>query len=145
MNFSDFITDQGKKINKSYYITLIQVCRIDGKIGPAEMEMLHREGRKFGLTDPEIDKLIASESHHEYHTPYSLDEKFEQLYNVAAMILADKVVTEGEKKALRRIATESGFNDAAIESLRVILLEGITNNESEEILLERFKRVLFKK
>jgi uncharacterized tellurite resistance protein B-like protein len=145
MNFSDFITDQGKKINKSYYITLIQVCRIDGKIDPAEMEMLHREGRKFGLTDPEIDKLIASESHHEYHSPYSLDEKFEQLYNVAIMILADKVVTEEEKKAFTRIATEGGFSDAAIESLRDILLEGIKNNESEEVLLSRFKRELFQK
>ena len=118
MSFSDFITDQGKKINKSYYITLIQVCRIDGKIDPAEMDMLHREGRKFGLTDPEIDKLIYIGKHHEYHTPYSLDEKFEQLYNVAAMILADNVVTEGEKKAIKKIATEGGFSDAAIESLR---------------------------
>jgi uncharacterized tellurite resistance protein B-like protein len=145
MSFSDFITDQGKKINKAYYITLIQVCRIDGKINPAEMEMLRREGRKFGLTDPEIDKLIESESSSEYHTPYSLDEKFEQLYNVAVMILADKIVTDEEKKALRRIATEAGFNDAAIESLRIILLEGITNNESEEVLLGKFKKELFKK
>ena len=145
MSFSDFITDQGKKINKSYYITLIQVCRIDGKIDPAEMEMLHSEGRKFGLTDPEIDNLISSESHHEYHTPYSLDEKFEQLYNVAAMILADNIVTEGEKKAIRRIATEGGFSDSVIESLRDILLEGIANKEDEEILLEKFKKVLFKK
>ena len=145
MSFSDFITDQGKKINKSYYITLIQVCRIDGKIDPAEMEMLHREGRKFGLTDPEIDNLISSESHNESHTPYSLDEKFEQLYNVAAMILADNIVTEGEKKAIRRIATEGGFSDSEIESLRDILLEGIANKEDEEILLEKFKKVLFKK
>ncbi len=145
MSFSDFITDQGRKINRSYYVTLIQVCRVDGKIGPDEMAMLHMEGRKFGLTDPEIDRLIDSESHHEYHTPYSLDEKFEQLYNVAVMILADKVVTEEEKRAIRRIATEAGFNDDAIESLRVILLDGITNNESEEVLLARFKKELFKK
>ena len=145
MSFSDFITDQGKKINKSYYITLIQVCRIDGKIDPVEMDMLHREGRKFGLTDPEIDNLISSESHNEYHTPYSLDEKFEQLYNVAVMILADNVVTEGEKKAIKKIATEGGFSDEAIESLRDILLEGIKNNESEEALLAKFKKELFKK
>jgi DNA-binding MarR family transcriptional regulator len=61
------------------------------------------------------------------------------------MILADNVVTEEEKKALRRIATESGFNEEAIEKLRDILLEGITNKEDEEILLEKFKKVLFKK
>jgi hypothetical protein len=114
-------------------------------ISPAEMEMLHSEGKKFGLTDPEIDILIETHSNQEYHTPYSLDEKFEQLYNVAVMILADKVVTEEEKKALRRIATEAGFNDQVIEILRVILLEGITNNESEEVLLAKFKKELFKK
>jgi uncharacterized tellurite resistance protein B-like protein len=145
MSFSDFITDYGRKINKSYYITLIQVCRIDGKISPDEMKMLHREGRKFGLTDPEIDKLIEGEKYNEYHTPYSLDEKFAQLYNVATMILADNVVTEEEKRALRRIATEAGFNEEAILSLRDILLEGINNKEDEEILLEKFKKVLFKK
>jgi hypothetical protein len=83
MSFSDFETDYGKKINKSHYITLIQVCRIDGKIGPEELKMLHNEGRKFGLTDPEIDQLIEGEKYQEYHTPYSLDEKFAQLYNVA--------------------------------------------------------------
>jgi uncharacterized tellurite resistance protein B-like protein len=145
MSFSDFVTDYGKKINKSYYITLIQVCRIDGKISPEELKMLHSEGRKFGLTDPEIDQLIEGEKYHEYHTPYSLDEKFAQLYNVAVMILIDNVVTEEEKKALRRIATEAGFNEETIESLRDILLEGIANKEDEEILLERFKKVLFKK
>lgn len=145
MSFSDFVTDYGKKINKSYYITLIQVCRIDGKISPEELKMLHSEGRKFGLTDPEIDRLIAGEKNHDYHTPYSLDEKFAQLYNVAVMILADNVVTEAEKKVITRIATESGFNEEAIASLRDILLEGIANKEDEEILLKRFKKVLFKK
>ena len=145
MSFTDFITDHGKKINKTYFITLIEVCRIDGVISPAEMDMLHNEGKKFGLTDPEIDILIETHSNQEYHTPYSLDEKFEQLYNVAVMILADKVVTEEEKKALRRIATEAGFNEEVIEILRVILLEGIANNESEEVLLAKFKKELFKK
>ena len=145
MSFSDFVTDYGMKINKSHFITLIQVCRVDGKISPEELTMLHREGRKFGLTDPDIERLIESEKYHEYHTPYSLEDKFSQLYNVAAMILADNVVTEGERKAIRRIATEAGFNDDAIESLRDILLEGIANKEDEEILLEKFKKVLFKK
>ena len=145
MSFSDFITDYGKSINKSHFVTLIQICRIDGKMSQAELEMLHREGKKFGLTEPEVDKLIESEKNHVYHTPYSLDEKFEQLYNVAAMILADNEVTEEERKAIRRIATEAGFNDAVIEELRDILLDGILNNVDEEILLRKFKKAVLKK
>lgn len=144
MNFSDFITNHGKRVNKDHYIHLILVSKIDGKISPTEMEMLHKEGKKFGLTDPEIDKLIHSEIHNIYHPPYSLKEKFEHLYNIAEMILADDVITDGEKRMIRRFAIEAGFDDKAIGNLTDLLFEGIKNNESEELLLDKFKKHLFK-
>jgi uncharacterized tellurite resistance protein B-like protein len=125
MNFSDFITNHGK-------------------ISTSEMEMLHKEGRKFGLTDPEIDKLIKSEIHNSYHPPYSLKEKFEHLYNITEMILADDVITESENRMIKRFATEAGFSDFAIDKLTELLFNGIRNNESEESLLEKFKKILFK-
>lgn len=143
MNFTDFVTHHGKKVNKDYFITLIQVSKTDGKIAPTELEMLHKEGRKFGLTDPEIDKLIQSESSHVYHAPYSLQDKFEHLYNVSVMILADEEVTENEKKLLRKFAIEAGFEDKAIDKLINLLLDGIRNNESEEDLLDKFREILF--
>jgi uncharacterized tellurite resistance protein B-like protein len=143
MNFSDFITDHGKRVNKEHYIHLIQVSKIDGVISPSEMEMLHKEGRKFGLTDPEIDKLIDSEISNNYHSPYSLSEKFEHLYNVAEMILADDVITEQETRMIRRFAIEAGFRDKAIDKLLDLLFEGIKNNESESSLLKKFKSHIF--
>lgn len=144
MNFSDFITHHGKRINKDHYIHLIQVSKIDGVIDSTELEMLHKEGRKFGLTDPEIDKLINTEIHNHYQPPYSLHEKFEHLYNVAEMILADDVITESEKRMIKKFAIETGFDDKAIDKLIELLLEGIKNNESEEALLDKFKKHLFK-
>jgi len=144
MNFSDFITHQGKKVNKDHYIHLIQVSRSDGKISPDELELLHKEGRKFGLTDPEIDSLIKAEEFSQYLPPYSLSEKFEHLYNIAEMILADSVITESEKKLIRKFAIEAGFDDKAIDKLVEILFEGIAKNESEESLLDKFKDKLFK-
>jgi uncharacterized tellurite resistance protein B-like protein len=144
MNFSDFVTNHGKRVNKEHYIHLIQVSKVDGKIQPSEKELLHKEGRKFGLTEPEIDKLINLETHNSYHPPYSLKEKFEHLYNVAEMILADEVITESEKKLIKRFAIEAGFNDKAIDKLMDLLFEGIKNDESEESLLEKFKKHLFK-
>lgn len=143
MNFSDFITNHGKRVNKEHYIHLIQVAKSDGKIEPEELEILHKEGKRFGLTDPEIDKLIEDESQHHYHAPYSLHDKFEHLYNTAGMILADDVITEGERKIIRRFAIEAGFSDKAIDKLLVILFEGIKNNESEEDLLDKFKSIMF--
>lgn len=144
MNFTDFVTHHGKRVNKEYFISLIQVSKTDGKIAPAELEMLNKEGKKFGLSEPEIEKLISTEGNHPYHAPYSLQDKFEQLYNVAVMILADEVVSDKEKKMLKRFAIEAGFDDKAVNHLVDLLLKGIKHNESEEVLLDKFKEQLFK-
>ncbi len=142
MNFSDFITHTGKRVNKEHYIHLIQVSLIDGKISHTEKELLHKEGRKFGLTDPEIDKLISVESHEHYNPPYSLNEKFDQMYNIAEMVLADDIVTDLEKKMMRRYAVTAGFNDGVIEDLINLLLEGVSKGEDEDNLLKEFKKKL---
>jgi uncharacterized tellurite resistance protein B-like protein len=142
MNFSDFITHHGKRVNKEAFINLVQVSKTDGKINKEEMELLHKEGKKFGLTDPEIDKLIHSERNHSYHPPYSLDEKFEHLHNIAEMILADDVLQEKEIRMIRRFAIEAGFRDDVIDKLLDLLLEGVRKGEDEEKLLNQFKKIL---
>lgn len=142
MNFSDFITNHGKRVNKEAFIYLVQISRIDGKIQNDEMELLHREGRKFGLTDPEIDKLIHSEKVHHYHPPYSLQDKFEHLHNLAEMILADDVVRESEKKMIKRFAIEAGFDDSKIDGIMDILIDGVKSNTDEEELFRKFKKHL---
>ena len=144
MNFSDFITHHGKKIAKDAFIHLVQISRIDGKIHKDEMELLHKEGRKFGLTDPEVDKLISSEKDHHYTPPYSLEEKFEHLHNIAEMILADEVVSEKETKMIKRFAIEAGFNDSQIEGIMEILLDGVRNNTGEEELFKKFREEVLK-
>ena len=60
------------------------------------------------------------------------------------MILADDVITESEKRVIRKFAIEAGFNDKAIGKFMEILFEGIKNNESEESLLDKCKKHLFK-
>ena len=142
MNFSDFITNHGKRVNKEAFIHLVRVSKTDGKISKDELELLHKEGRKFGLTDPEIDKLIHSEKDHHYIPPYSLEEKFEHFYNIGEMILSDDVVKDKEMKLLRRFAVEAGFEDAKITDLINLLLEGIRDNIREEELYKKFRKTL---
>lgn len=144
MNFSDFITDNGKRVNREHFIHLIQVSQIDGKISNSELELLHKQGRKFGLTDPEIDTLIKSEFQHHYDPPYSLHHKFDQLYNITEMILSDKGISESEIRAVKRYAIAAGFKDKHIDGLIDLLLKGITNNQTEDSLLSEFKNLIFK-
>jgi len=60
------------------------------------------------------------------------------------MILADDVITEGERKIIKRFAIEAGFSDKAIDKLLNILFEGIRNNEDQDDLLDKFKSIMFK-
>jgi len=140
MNFSDYITNNGKRICKDHYINLVHVSKADGKVSDVEMEMLIRQGKKFGLTDPEIANIIKSDTINHYNPPYSLSGKFTHLYNVAQMILADDVVNETQLKMIKRFAIEAGFNDKTIEKLLKLLFEGIRNGEDEDKLLKEFKK-----
>ena len=140
MNFSDFITHHGKRVAKESFIHLVQVSRTDGKIHKDELDLLHREGKKFGLTDPEIDKLINSEKDHHYSPPYSLQDKFEHLHNLAEMILADEVVSEKETRMIRKFSIEAGFNDSKIDGIIDILVDGVKKNLDEEELFKTFKK-----
>jgi hypothetical protein len=144
MNFTDFVTDNGKRIIKEHFIHLIQVSLIDGKISQSEMELLHKQGKKFGLTDPEIDVLIKSEFQHHYDPPYSLNHKFDQLYNIAEMILSDKEIADSEIRAVKRYAIAAGFKDKHIDGLIDLLLQGIKNNQTEDLLLSEFKNLILK-
>lgn len=144
MNFSDFITDHGKRVNKEHFIHLIQVSQMDGKISQSEIKLLHEQGKKFGLTDPEIDIFIKSEFQHHYDPPYSLHHKFDQLYNIAEMILSDEVVTDSEKRVMKRYAIAAGFKDKHIDELIDLILNGIMNNKTEDSLLSEFKNIIFK-
>jgi uncharacterized protein YihD (DUF1040 family) len=145
MEFSDFTTEYGNRIPKHHYLNLVEVFKIGGKITDEQMELLYKQGMKFGLTEPEVDNLIKKKSHHPYHAPYSLEEKFGQLYNVVEMVLADDNVSDDEIRLLRKFAVEVGFDDKTIEILRDVLITGIRNHEDQDELYEKFRKEFFKR
>ena len=56
MNFSDFITNHGKRVNKEHYIHFIQVSKSDGKKHhTALMIILKRFAIEAGFSDKAID------------------------------------------------------------------------------------------
>jgi uncharacterized tellurite resistance protein B-like protein len=143
MNFTDFITNSGKRIRKEHYIQLVNIAKVDGKISESELELLHKEGRKFGLTDPEIDKLIKTGDPHNYNPPYSLRDKFDELCEIGEMILADGIITENEKRLMKKYAIAAGFTDHAIEKIIPFIFEGLKKGLDEEHLFHDFKKKHF--
>jgi hypothetical protein len=143
MSFTDFITDNGRKINRENFIHLIQVAQADGKIDSRELAMLRRYGSRFSLTDTEIDKLIASEQSHIYSPPYDLEERFIHLYDAVSIMNTDSSISDGEKRLFGKLAVAASFSDDVIPRLLDFILDGLRDGIEEHELFEKLRKAKF--
>jgi len=143
MSFTDFITDNGRKINRENFIHLIQVAQADGRIDSSELALLHRYGSRFSLTDHEIAKLIASEQSHIYSPPYDLQERFNHLYDAVQLISIDSKISAEETTLFRKLAVAASFTEDVIPRLMEFILDGIREGKDEEELFEKLRKAKY--
>jgi hypothetical protein len=105
-----------------------------------ELELLHRIGRNLGFTDPEIDKLIETTAKSDYDPPYELSKRFDQVYGIVKMTLADEIIDNQEMRLASAFAVKSGFNENEIPNLLSLLIHGIKEGKDEETLFEIFNK-----
>ena len=140
MDILDHFDHPSKKQDKEHFMNLIQVALADGVLDKSESDMLHRFGRRMGFTDPEIDNLIEASSKTAYIPPYELSKRFEQVYDIVKMILADDVIDKNEMRLANGYATKSGFTEMEIPGLLSLLITGIKEGKDEDDLFEQFKK-----
>jgi hypothetical protein len=130
----------GKKQNKEYFVQLVRSAKADDIIHNSELELLHRIGTKLGFTEPEIIHLIAETDKYDYIPPYELAKRFEQVYEVVGMVMADGKVDESEKRLVTGFAIKSGFSDEEIPGLIGLLITGKKDGRDEEDLFDEYKK-----
>ncbi len=140
MSLINYFDHHDRKAGKEHFLHLIQVAKADGVIDKMEMDMLHKMGKRLGLTDPEIDELIHKKDSKTYTPPYSLEDRFHQLYDVVAMALADGVMFTNEVKMFKRLAVASNFDDTTAEKLLNLLVNGIKQDKKEDELFQIFRK-----
>lgn len=129
-----------KKQNRDYFVHLVRIAKSDDVISNSERELLHRIGRKLGLTDPEIDSLILTTEKSDYIPPYELSKRFDQVYEIVKMTMADATIDMNEMRLASAFAVKSGFSDSEIPQLLDILISGIKEGKDEEDLFEVYKK-----
>jgi uncharacterized tellurite resistance protein B-like protein len=140
MNISEYFDHPGKKQNIEYFVHLVRIAKADDIVSESELELLHRIGRKLGFTDPEINKLIETTDKSDYIPPYELSKRFDQVYEIVKMTLADGIIENSEMRLANSFAVKSGFTDNEIPNLLALLIRGIKEGKDEEDLFEVFKK-----
>ncbi len=129
-----------KKQNKEFFVHLVKIAMADGIIWHTELELLQRMGRKLGFTEPEIKNLIDMAAKEDHNPPYELAKRFEQLYDVVYMTLADGQIDDHEMRLASGFAAKSGFKESEIPALLVMIMRGIKDGKDAEDLFETYKK-----
>lgn len=132
--------DQTKKKNIEYFIHLIRISIADGTINLSETKLLNELGKELGFTADEIRNLIETTGKSDYIPPYELAKRFEQVYNIVKMALADGIINKNEMKLANNYAEKSGFKESEIPKLLLLLIGGIKEGKGFEDLYEEFKK-----
>lgn len=140
MSHSDFFEHPQKKQNKEYFVHLVRIAKADDIMSLKELELLHRIGKKLGFTDPEIDKLIETTDKSDYHPPYELSKRFDQVYEIVKMTLADGHIDNQEMRLASAFAVKSNFNESEIPSLLALLIHGVKEGKDEDDLFEVYMK-----
>lgn len=140
MDISDYFDHPLKKQNIEYFVHIVRIAKADDIVSNTELELLHRIGRKLGLTDPEIEKLIETTGKSDYIPPYELSKRFDQVYEIVKMTLADGAIDPNEMRLARGFAVKSGFTETEIPNLLSLIIEGIEAGKDEDDLFESYKK-----
>lgn len=140
MNHIENFDHPTKEQNEEFFIHLLKIAMADGIIWHTELELLQRIGRKLGFTKPEIRDLIDTAAKQDLTPQYELSKRFEQLYDVVNMTLADGQIDNHEMRLAIGFAAKSGFKDNEIPALLVMIMRGIKEGKNEEVLFDIYQK-----
>ena len=129
-----------KSQNIDYFVHLIRIAIADDVITSNEMELLQQMGEKLGFTPMEIQNFIETTGKADYLLPLELSARFEQVYEIVKMILADGLIDKNEIRLASSFASKIGFKETEIPNLLIILINGIKQKKELKDLFESFTK-----
>lgn len=129
--FSFFENEQTKRI-KSHILNLGALAKVDGHVDSAEMNYIIAIGQKNGLKQEEVRHLLANASSINFELPTNDSERFDQIYDLVEMMLADGIVDDNEMDFCVEMAIKLGFKEAIVGVLVRKISMGVKDGQSRE-------------
>ncbi len=102
----------------SVLATLIKLSFADGVLDEAEMKIIEKVARNYGLHDPDDLKFIIKNfEKYSLEPTYNYDERIEQLYYLSKIIYADGHIDKAELKLLKNSIVALGFPPKNVDEI----------------------------
>jgi uncharacterized tellurite resistance protein B-like protein len=119
----------------SVLATLIKLSFADGVLDEAEMKIIERVAKNYGLHDPDdLKYIIRNYEKYSIEPTYEYDERIEQLYYLSKIIYADGHIDKAELKILKNSIVALGFSPKKVDDL----YEAAVGLIADEVDLDEF-------
>jgi uncharacterized tellurite resistance protein B-like protein len=133
--FSFFESEETKKL-KSHLINLGALAKIDGHLDSSEISFIVAIGTRHGMKPKEVKSLLAGADKVVPQLPTNDSERFDQIYDLVEMMLADGIVDENEMDFCINMAVKLGFKKAVVgilvRKISVGVKDGLTRDQIKE-------------
>ncbi len=131
--FSFFESEETKRL-KGHIKNLGALAKIDGHLDPAEMKFIVAIGQKNGMRPSEVRDLLSNAPSTEPQLPCNDSERFDQIFDLVEMMLADGIVDETEMEFCINMAARLGFNETIVGVLVRKISLGVKDGQSREYI-----------
>ena len=129
--FGFFENEQAKKI-KGHLLNLAALAKADGHIDAREMAFITAVGKKNGISAADVQALVSGAKGTSSDLPTTDGERFDQIYDLVEMMLADGIVDDNEMDFCIDMATKLGFRKAIVGVLVRKISMGVKDGHSRD-------------
>jgi uncharacterized tellurite resistance protein B-like protein len=134
--FGFFENEQAKKI-KGHLCNLAALAKADGTVDDREMNFIITVGKKNGVSANEVRKIVAGQTNCLADLPGTDSERFDQIFDLVDMMLADGIVDETEMDFCIMMAEKLGFRHAIVGVLVRKISQGVKDAVPREQIKEQ--------
>ena len=133
--FGFFENESAKKI-KGHLLNLAALAKADGHVDAREMAFIVAVGKKNGLAENEVKDLVSGAKGTSAELPDTDSERFDQIYDLVHMMLADGIVDDNEMDFCIMMAEKLGFRQAIVGVLVRKISQGVKDGVPQEQVKE---------
>lgn len=127
---------------ESHLRNLILMANSDNSISKSEIEAIYEIGIKRGISRDRIKSILRDTKEIELFIPDNGHDKFEQIYDLVIVMLADGVIEDYEMNFCTNIANKFGFRKTISALIVIRITQGIKEKLSKKQIKELCKDYL---
>lgn len=122
---------------QSHIKNLIEMAAADGQFHDAEKELLKQIARKNGISESQLSEIQKHPEKIQFEVPKDNLQKFNQLYELVAMMGVDNHIHSDEQDLANLFAIKFGYKREIARELIDVIRQNIKNGITAEEAMKR--------